>query len=115
MGRQLEAICNNCNYKKEKIFFGATESSYKESCSVPAIDLSTGQLVTANWKQREELKDKFVFYTEHELYGGEKIDLEGDWGLDCINAWDAIIREKGNKCPNCNHYSMKFETVSLMG
>jgi hypothetical protein len=115
MARQLEATCNICNFKKEDIYFGASEATFREYRSVPGIDLATGQLVTANWKQRAELKDKILFYTEPELYEGKIIDDidNPECGLDSINAWDSVLKKFGNKCPSCLNFSLRFEIAKL--
>lgn len=108
MGYMLIASCKKCGFEG-KFCFGAGRSNFQTYCSVPGIDLNTNKFVTENWKEREQLKDKILFYTEPELYHGEIVEDPPLLCNDFIEAGNAKLKITENKCPECNNYTMEFE------
>lgn len=105
MGQILTANCEKCGFKKDKIFFGGGRENHTTVCDVPAIDLNTNQLVVENYFNKEKLDSNILFYTEQELFKGKAVMFNGSW------EWkEILLKITENKCPECNNYSMKFES-----
>lgn len=111
MGYMLIASCK-CGFEGE-FCFGAGRSNFETYCSVPGIDLNTNKFITDNWKNKDQLKGKILFYTEPELYNGEIVTDQGSplWGSDSIETHfgKVVLKISENKCPECNNYTMDFE------
>ena len=73
-------------------------------CSVPAIDKVTGCLVQKNYFEKDTFNGQFLFYNEPEMYEGV---------IKCRNIqWGEIqLKPTDNFCPNCNQFTMKFESA----
>lgn len=105
MGKILRAICGTCGFERKNIGYGGGMENYKTFCGVPAIDVSKNQLVVENYFNKEKLEDNIVFYTEKQLFKGEIDKNNGSW------SWmDVFLKIKENKCPECNNFTMTFES-----
>jgi hypothetical protein len=116
MGYMLIASCKKCGFE-EKCALGSGPSNYKTYCAAPAIDILTGKFVVENCKNKEQLKEKVIFYSEQELFKGKMVTdpNEPDWMNDTFESGSAVVKKTENKCPKCNNFTMEFEGGGIFG
>ncbi len=97
MGSILNAICKNCGFAREGIFFG--QGMRAAVPRVPAIRKASGEFVQAELSDDTDLR----FYNDPSMY---KNPIEEDEGIQDFDIW---LNPKDNLCPACKEYAMDFE------
>ena len=104
MAEILKAKCRICDYKTE-VAYGGGKFDYQTYNPVPAINKTTGELESINYKIEKD-NPNYLFYTQPELKG----DNEGKY---IFKNFDLKLNEINNFCPNCKNYSLNFFTHIL--
>jgi len=99
MGEILKVKCRICNFKT-KVAYGGGKYDYQKYNPVPAINRTTGELESINYKI-EKNNPNYLFYTEPELKG----DNEGNY---IFKNFDLMLNKKNNFCPKCKNYNLDF-------
>ncbi|MCX6351690.1 MAG: hypothetical protein NTX03_07500 [Bacteroidetes bacterium] len=100
MGLIIKANCTLCNFSKQFSYGGDMMNHFIWN-GVPAIHKNTGEFIVENYIMREELKDKLNFYTEPQIFLGEKEEFGLQHG-------DIMLNRKWNKCPAYKEFSLDF-------
>lgn len=105
----MEGICESCDFKTGTLFFGGGMNNHLEYCGMPAMNRETGEFAFLNYFKREELKHKFIFYTDPSMY-----DSSVNTGIRQSNIVESnkfvevLLRSNGNLCPACKKFTLSF-------
>lgn len=104
MGEIIKAICD-CGYQSKKLSFGAGMADFEYSRSVPAISMTTAEIVELDILSKSP-NPQLVPYTDPRLH---------DQNCNCtaLEAFDTLLPTEGNYCPGCHQFSLKFEVLGV--
>ena len=94
----LNAYCTKCDFRHDGVQFGAPTED--DTPVVPAIDMDTGQFVSAKFDEDNNLS----YYHDFGMNRGKE-------GPGWIQSFDIFLSPDHNKCPKCGEYTMRFEAV----
>lgn len=114
MGEMIKAVCENCDFETETLYYGGGMNDFLYSFGMPAINRETGEFAFLNYFNREELKHEFIFYTDPSMY-----DSSVNSGIRISNIVESNkfvevpLRSNGNLCPACKQYTLSFQSGGL--
>lgn len=105
MGQILTAKCR-CGYTVKSLNFGAGMMNFEDSCSVPALDRSTMEIVSRDLMKPGADAANLSYYTEPEMNDGAAKESP-------YEHFDRFIQRSGNYCPKCHQFTLGFEMTAL--
>jgi len=111
MGRILIARCCNCGYKSGTLYFGSGKYDNNEVCNFPALDSAQRKVTNGNIMEREaeRLINPNLFFYDNDSLHSRKSDSD-----EVSYTWDDYrLFMRGNYCPHCQEFSLRFDSIGL--
>ncbi|MCF7944351.1 MAG: hypothetical protein K9L75_02285 [Spirochaetia bacterium] len=114
MGTLITAVCEKCGYRKDLMTLFSGMIGVSEHCFIPYYCKSCSTLFEGDMLEDTiycpECNSKDVVSYEDESLGFSEDKTSFSWHVFQIGR-EVKLNEKGNLCPQCREFTLKFESV----